>query len=46
MFIERSDESKVNNLYNPLAKKVAVGRDVIFSEEASCKWTEEDTRQK
>lgn len=42
MFIECSEESKAYNLYNPLAKKVAVDRDVIFSEEASCKWIEED----
>jgi hypothetical protein len=43
MYLPRySAESKAYKLYNPLTKKLVVGRDVIFDEESVWSWSDED----
>ena len=43
IFIGYSEESKAYKLYNPLTKKLAVSRDVVFNEAEAWSWSNEET---
>lgn len=40
-----SDESKAYKLFNPITKKIVISRDVIFDEEATWNWSDDDLPQ-
>ena len=39
IFLSVSDQSKVYKFYNPITKKIAISRDIIFDEENFLLWS-------
>ncbi|KAI5406878.1 hypothetical protein KIW84_053229 [Lathyrus oleraceus] len=45
IFLGVSDASKAYKLYNPSTKKIVISRDVVFDEETTWSWKEDEAKQ-